>query len=555
MNRVIPLFLSILVFTVFSNVLTSSVKAQTSTLTLDSTVLEITTVATGLHVPWEILWGPDDWLWVTERNGRINRIDPETGTKQLLVTISDCYEYSESGLLGMALHPEFTDNPYVYVAYNYNSGGNKVKLVRYTYNGTVLTDPTILLTGINASSGGNHSGSRLLMLPDQTLLMTTGDYYNDAVAQNLSSLNGKILRINLDGSVPADNPISGSYVYSWGHRNAQGLVRSPSGIIYSSEHGPSNDDEFNIIEPNRNYGWPNVEGLCNTSSEISFCTTNNVREPLVVWTPTLAVAGIDFYNHPAIPEWVGCVLMTNLKAPTFKQLIFDQSGTAIIQQKDIINYTYGRLRDICVAPDGRVFIGTSNQDGRAAGWAGFPQADDDKILQLRNPSWMPTIPQPDFSFVDSCLQVQFTNLSLDATSFQWSFGNGYGSNENNPIHTYLQNGTYNVQLIASNQYTSDTISYEVTVAQCVLPGISNPANNSAVQVLPNPVTGKSLIQFPSKFAGGTLEIIDINGKTLKTITLPPSDKYTLEKGNMNAGVYYLRISRNKETITQKIVIQ
>ncbi len=554
MKHFISLLLSAIIFmTCFWG--TGTLKAQTSTIALDSTVLEVTTVATGLHVPWEILWGPDDWLWVTERNGRISRINPETGFKQLLVTIPDCYEYSESGLLGMVLHPDFSNSPYVYVAYNYNSGGNRVKLVRYTYDGTTLSDPTILISGIMGSSGGNHSGSRLLLLPDQTLLMSTGDYYNDVVAQNVSSINGKILRINLDGSVPADNPIAGSYVYSWGHRNAQGLVRSPSGIIYSSEHGPSNDDEFNILEPNRNYGWPNVEGLCNTPSEITFCTANNVREPLAVWTPTLAVAGIDFYNHPAIPEWQGCVLLANLKAPTFKQIIFDQSGTAIVQQKDIINYTYGRLRDLCIAPDGRVFIGTSNQDGRAAAWAGFPQADDDKILQLRNPAWMPTLPQPNFTYADSCLQIQLTNLSLDADSFQWSFGNGYGSSEASPTYIYPQAGTYTVQLIASNQYTSDTIAFDVTVTQCVLPGISNPANTSSIRISPNPISGKALLQYPSTFAGGVLEIIDINGKTLSKINLPQTDTYSFDKGNLAAGVYYLRISQQKKMISEKIVVQ
>ncbi|OWY25141.1 glucose dehydrogenase, partial [Sphingobacteriales bacterium UPWRP_1] len=124
----------------------STIQSQT-TITLDSTVLEVTTVASGLHVPWEVLWGPDDWLWVTERNGRISRINPETGEQQLLVTIPDCYEYSESGLLGMALHPDFANNPYVYVVHNYYSGGNREKLVRYTYNGSALEDPLVLISG------------------------------------------------------------------------------------------------------------------------------------------------------------------------------------------------------------------------------------------------------------------------------------------------------------------------------------------------------------------------------------------------------------------------
>lgn len=549
-------------FTLLSSVLLffllcqCNVKLQAqSTITLDSTVLEVTTVASGLHVPWEIIWGPDNWLWVTERNGRISRINPENGEQQVLITITDCYEYSESGLLGMALHPDFDNNPYVYVVHNYYSGGNREKLVRYTYNGTALVDPLDLITGIMASSGGNHSGSRLLILPDQTMLMSTGDYYNDVVAQNLGNINGKILRLNLDGSVPADNPIAGSYVHSWGHRNAQGMVLSPNGIIYSSEHGPSNDDEFNILEPNRNYGWPNVEGFCNNATENAFCAANNVREPLAAWTPTIAVCGIDFYNHPAIPEWQGSVLMANLKAPSLKQLIFDQAGTAIVAERNAINYTFGRLRDVCVAPDGRVFLATSNQDGRAASWAGFPQADDDKILQLRNPAWMPALPQPNFSFADSCLMVHFTNLSVDATTFAWSFGNGYGSTAENPTYIYTAPGTYTVQLIATNQFATDSISFEVTVSECFVSGISSTASNNPIKIYPNPLSENTLVQYPQEFAGGKLEIIDVSGKTIQTFVLPQTETYSLQKGTLNSGVYYLKITKNRKTISEKLIIQ
>ena len=130
---------------------------------------------------------------------------------------------------------------------------------------------------LSLPAAGIHNGSRLLVLPDNTLLMSTGDKGDGgSSSQNFNSLNGKILRLNLDGSIPADNPTAGSYVYSMGHRNPQGLAMGPNGLIYSSEHGQSNNDEVNIIQPGRNYGWPNVEGVCNTSSENSFCVANNV---------------------------------------------------------------------------------------------------------------------------------------------------------------------------------------------------------------------------------------------------------------------------------------
>ncbi len=371
---------------------TAQLQAQTTIVALDSTYLHVTTVAEDLHVPWEIIWGPDDFIWMTERDGSVSRLNPETGDQQILLELSDCYEYSESGLLGMALHPDFDSSPYVYLVYNYNDGDNKEKLVRYTYTGDALEDEFLLLGEITCNSfSGNHSGSRLLILPDETLLMTTGDYYNDEVAQEIDELNGKVLRMNLDGTVPADNPITGSLVYSWGHRNAQGLVLADNGIIYSSEHGPNTNDEFNIIEPNRNYGWPQIEGYCDTGPESVFCEENNVKEPLLAWTPTIAVCGIDYYNHPAIPELAHTILQCNLKEPAFIGLHLDQSGESILDETSIIPEEFGRMRDVCVAPNGDIYVATSNQDGRGSWFGAFPQDGDDRILRVRNNSYEPPV--------------------------------------------------------------------------------------------------------------------------------------------------------------------
>ena len=350
-----------------------------STITLDSTVLESRTVISGLDIPWEIIYGPDDHLWVTERYGRISRIDPASGLQNVILDMSALvYQSAESGMLGMALHPEFPDSNYVYVVYTYSSGSVLERLVRFEYDGSSLVDPFIMIDSIAGNS--THIGSRLRVGPDNNLYMSTGDAQNLALPQNPSSLSGKILRIGLDGSIPADNPIAGSPVWSWGHRNPQGLYFSLTGTLFCSEHGPSNDDEFHIIEKGRNYGWPNVEGYCNTPSEIAFCTDSNVVEPLITWTPTIAPSDLTHYGYSAIPEWQDKYLMTVLKD---KQLIAIKTNIAedsVTSYDTYLTNEFGRLRDICVAPDGRIFLATNGQF-----WSNTTPFTHE-IIELRNPA-------------------------------------------------------------------------------------------------------------------------------------------------------------------------
>jgi glucose/arabinose dehydrogenase len=217
----------------------------------------------------------------------------------------------------------------------------------------------------NIDAAGIHNGSRLLIV-NEKLFITTGDASNRATAQNIPTLNGKVLRLNLDGSIPADNPMPNNPVWSWGHRNAQGLVLVDN-QLFSSEHGQSTDDEINIIEKGRNYGWPNVEGFCDKEGEKDFCTANNVKEPLKTWTPTAAVCGMDYYNAAALPQWKNSLLVTTLKNSRLYQLQLNEAKTAIVNTKELYNNKYGRMRDVCVAPDGKVYISTSN-------------GNDDKII-------------------------------------------------------------------------------------------------------------------------------------------------------------------------------
>lgn len=321
--------------------------------------LQTRVVAQDLRYPWEICWGPDDHIWMTERDGRISRVNPATGKVSVIADISEVSARGEGGLLGMALHPNFAAVPHVFVAYNYSdaSGRYREKIVRFTWNGSTLVQPVTLLQDIQAA--GIHNGCRLLITPDLKLWITTGDAANTSLPQNKSSLNGKTLRINLDGSIPADNPWPGNAAWSIGHRNAQGMVHA-NNMLYISEHGPTSDDEVNIVEKGRNYGWPDVEGLCNESGERAFCNSENVKEPIRVWTPTEAVCGMDYYDKNAIAAWKNSLLLCTLKGSKLIQLKLSNDRRTVATTYEFFDGEFGRLRDVCVSPDGKVYVCTSN---------------------------------------------------------------------------------------------------------------------------------------------------------------------------------------------------
>ena len=335
------------------------------------------TLTAGLDTPWDLAWGPDDVIWATERGGKIHRVDPVTGDVTQVGKI-EVTEVGESGLMGMVFHPDFDAQPYVYLVHSF-SVGNEIRnrLVRVHFNGISLEATEVLLD--NIPGRGIHNGARLAIGRDRLLYMTTGDANRPHLSQDLDSVAGKVLRFTLDGQPAPGNPF-GTAIFSFGHRNAQGLVFHPeTGDLYLTEHGPADNDEVNRVEIGRNYGWPNVHGFCDNDVRLEddFCKRHRVAEPVATWTPTVAPCGADFYNSNLIPGWKGNLLFTALRGEALIRLVLSPDGSRAVDEEFLFEGEFGRLRDVLVGPHGQVYLATSNRDGR-----GTPARDDDRILRV-----------------------------------------------------------------------------------------------------------------------------------------------------------------------------
>lgn len=346
---------------------------------IGASTVGIQSVATHLNVPWQIAWGPDQQIWYTEQSGTISKINPENGKTKRLLVVPDVFRDRTSGLLGMTLHPDMQARPYVFINYTgYSKDKNKVsKVVRYTYNALkdTLFNPVVFL---EYPAWTSHFGSRIVIAPDGKVMISTGDGAQDDNAQNIKSPNGKILRYNLDGSIPADNLFKGSPVWAWGLRNPQGLVYA-NGKLYCSDHGDATDDEVNLIHKGANYGWPFVEGYVDTDKEKLFAKDSVITEPLKAWTPTIAPAGLAYYNSDQIPELKGQLLLTTLKGNSLRALALNAAGTGITKDVNYFEKVYGRLRSVCVSPAGDIYIATSNRDWNPNAVAA---KNDDRIIRI-----------------------------------------------------------------------------------------------------------------------------------------------------------------------------
>ncbi|HWJ87636.1 MAG TPA: glucose/sorbosone family PQQ-dependent dehydrogenase [Pelagibacterium sp.] len=412
-------------------------------------------LTTGLSNPWEITLGPDNLIWVTERSsGEVTRVDPFTGAQQTLLTLEDfSVDVQHQGLLGMALHPELltgTGNDYVYLVHTYETGtaeapDPRAKLVRYTYDeaNQQLIDPVDLLTGVPAWN--DHNAGRVKVGPDMKLYYTIGEqgsnfggnYQRPNHAQLLptqeqvdakdwEAYSGKVLRLELDGSIPDDNPeIEGvrSHIFTYGHRNPQGIDFGPDGTIYVSEHGPDTDDELNILHAGGNYGWPNVAGFVDDKAyvyanwseapqDLRYSGRNipdavpqypetefdqDIIEPIATyWTvdndfdfaggcgwicnPTIAPGSLEYYaaGEDGIAEWDNSILLPTLKHGVLYVQHLTEDGQAVDGLPTAWFSTQNRYRDTTMSEDNRtVFIAT---DGFGTGAEKFGETGFTNVL-------------------------------------------------------------------------------------------------------------------------------------------------------------------------------
>jgi len=343
--------------------------------TKDGITLKIETVITGLEVPWSIAFTSATRMLVTERPGRIRIVENGVLKSSPLAVLSDVESSGETGLMGLTLAPDYEKSRLLYVSYAHAaSGGYQVRVVRFHDDGNGLSERKVIIEGLPAARF--HAGCRLRFGPDGKLYITTGDATTREIAQKMDSLGGKTLRVNPDGSIPADNPFPGSPIFSLGHRNSQGLDWQPgTGLQFQTEHGPSGfdgpggGDEVNIVEKGRNYGWPVVHHRMSKEGMVS---------PLLEFTPAIAPSGASFVTGPKLPGFKGDFLFACLIGERLMRVRLDPSSPRRVSDVEpLLVREYGRFREVQNGPDGAIYVATSNRDGR-----GSVRKGDDRILRL-----------------------------------------------------------------------------------------------------------------------------------------------------------------------------
>lgn len=336
--------------------------------------IEVTSYVTGLEAPWSLVFLPDGRAIVSERPGRL-RLIAGGQLRAAPLAVFDVVNRGEGGLMGLALHPQFPREPFLYVMLTERTASGGInRVIRMRITGDAASRDRVIVDAIPA--GVNHNGGRIAFGPDGMLYIGTGENFQRALAQDRANLGGKILRVTPDGAVPADNPFPDSPIYSLGHRNVQGLAWHPeTRDLFTSEHGPSGEgglgayDEINVGRAGGNFGWPIVVGAPGR---------NGLIDPLVAWPDTTTPpSGIAF--------WRGDLMVATLRSTALVRIVLARDGAGwqaarverwFVAQRGAAG-AFGRLRDAVTGPDGALYVLTSNRDGR-----GTPRPGDDRILRI-----------------------------------------------------------------------------------------------------------------------------------------------------------------------------
>lgn len=340
-----------------------------------STPIQVEEFARGLDIPWSMVWTSPTRILVSERTGNIRIIENSVLREKPLHTFSDISTGGEEGLMSLAVHPQYATNKFLYASYAYGRGQEMfVRVVRFRDDGSRLSNQTTIVDAIPAAQ--YHAGSRIAFGPDSMLYITTGDATDRKLAQDVTSLAGKILRVHDDGAIPSDNPFPKNPIWSIGHRNPQGIAWHPeSQQLYETEHGPSlfdgpaGGDEVNRIVRAGNYGWPLVSHEDKQEGTIA---------PLLLYTPAEAPGSGMFYSGTLFEQFKNNFFFGALKGEGLIRVVFDaKDPDKVWGFEKLFGGEYGRIRDVAQGPDGFIYFSTSNRDGR-----GDVREGDDKIYRI-----------------------------------------------------------------------------------------------------------------------------------------------------------------------------
>jgi glucose/arabinose dehydrogenase len=328
------------------------------------------TVTTAVRAPWAIAFMPDGRILVTEKEGRLRVVDRGRASDPIS-GVPPVYTHGQAGLLDVALHPDYAKNGWIYLSYSDpgSLGSAMTAVIRGRLRDGAFVDQQQIFKADPAlyRRGGLHFGSRFVFDGAGHLFFSIGERGQKEDAQDVTRPNGKVHRLWDDGRVPDDNPFAGqagvvASIWSYGNRNPQGLVRHPvTGDLWEVEHGPRGGDEVNVIRPGRNYGWPVITyGMNYDGTPMTDRTAQDgLEQPVVQWTPSIAVSSVDFYMGDAFPKWKGNLLVGSLAAQELRRLEID--GTTVTKQ-EVLFKDVGRIRDVVVGPDGFVYLAMYGPD-------------------------------------------------------------------------------------------------------------------------------------------------------------------------------------------------